>query len=591
MACVPNTPVRWSDVYAISSRIDDLADTLNTPGYTKLVDELDMPFKFSDLVDFSGAIRFAVSPGTVTVTQQHLSDGVTSIGAHALDSVLDKMGKNNELFLVVEEDDCWCKTIFQIDTTSGVPRVKEVTELGCCQSLFVPQPGDDLDYGQHIIPAAHAITYASTGNPDEGSLWRIRPACVSETVSSGFRFQTTELEAPLTNCTREIEDAKFAWPMKATYMDKMIEKLKYILECENSGGAKEDEIKTGDPDPDLEYVWQGCEVTICALVKDRVERALMDYSTPGCVSQGCNSSGAEPSAYPWDTPTCGGTNCDSEGPKFYCRTLEDLEAILDIAEDGIRPYNPPSEVCGRCSCGVSIEYEGRFGFAETCLTQYSAMLFFEKLFQIFSYTRLTGEGSDACTKVIITTYNTGVRNLECQDGPFPTGGCSSTERVINPACPPDDGEVWVSDYEEIFTLAGAPSYMMDARGAYNSCSANTPGGASSAVYHNGYGNAYVSSFRWRVRVDGSWSCTGTPPSFTAHLKRKTQIVNSSTGSVTDGETDVTANVSWDSGEQTLVSPWVAEPIPAAVSRGISSSVWMEYDRPDNVRCPNPCTEV
>jgi hypothetical protein len=595
MACAPNTEIRWSDVYAIAQRIDALAVTLSTPSYEKLVDVTDMPFKFPDLVDFSGAIRFAVGPGNTTVTDQHLSDGVMLTAPHVLDSVLDEMGKNEDLFLVVEEDDCWCKTIFEIDTNPGVPRVKEVSELGCCQSMFVPQPGDLLNYGQHIIPAGYAGQYAVNGNPEEGALWQVRAACVSETVDSGYKFQTVEKESPLTDCTREIEEAKFTWPMRKTYMDKMIEKLKFILECANSGGAKEDEIKTGNPDPEFEYVWEGCEVTICALVKDRVERGVMDYSTAGCVSQGCNSLSPpeEPTAYPWNSPTCGGQNCESNGPKFYCRTLEDLEAILTIAESGLRPYNPPTVVCGRCTCSVSIEYEGRFGSAETCLGQYSAFLFFEKRFQIFSYTRLTGpeEGTSSCTSTIITTYNTGVRNLECQDGPLPTDGCSSSEEVINPSCPPDDGEVWVVDYEENSTVFSPPSYIADAQGAYNDCPDNAPGGASSAIYFDGYGEAYVSSFRWRVRVEGEWNCESPPPYFTAHLKRKTAVFNTNTGSLTEGETSVTASVTWDAGEKTLVSPWVAEAIPATVSRGIHSSVWMEYTSPDSVRCPNPCTEL
>lgn len=587
MACAPNTPVKWSDVYAISSRIDALAATLNTPGYTDLVDEPDMPFKFPDLVNFSGAIRFAVSPGTVTVTQQHLSDGVMLTAAHNLDPVLNAMGQANELFLVVEEDGCWCKTIFQIDTTPGVPRVKEVTDLGCCQSLFVPQPGDDLDYSQHIIPAAHAITYASTGNPDEGALWRVRPACVAETVSSGFKFQSTDLEAPLTDCTREITSAKFTWPMKASYMSKMIEKLKYILDCENSGGAKEDAIETGNPDPDYTYVWENCEVTICALVKDRVERALMDYSTPGCVSQGCSpvTPPSEPTAYPWDTPTCGGTNCDSNGPKYYCRTLEDLEAILDIAETGIHPYDPPTNVCGPCVCTVSIECEGRSGYAETCMTQFSAFLFYTQTFEYWTYERLTGPDlPEECSKIITITHSQEYRFTECQTGVVDIGDCSSSEENSNPGCPPDDGEVWSGDVEIVSTVGPVPSYIADAIAAHNACTTKVPGICQS-LYYDGYGEAEVSSFRWRVRVDGSWSCTGTPPSVTVDLKR----VANNAGAIT--ETDVTATASWDSGEQTLVSPWVDEAIPSAAARGSSNSVYMVYVGPAGVRCPKPCTQV
>jgi hypothetical protein len=363
MVCSKDTPIKWSDVYAISQRIDALAVTLSTPNYAKLVNVPDMPFKFSDLVDFTGAIQFAVAPETTTVTQQHLTDGVQLLAPHTLDPVLNAMGKLDDLFLMVIEDSCWCTTIFKIDTNPGVPRVKEADETGCCQSLFVPQPGDDLDYGQHIIPAAYAATYAADGNPQQGELWQIHPACVAETVESGFKFLTEDAESPLTNCTREIQEAKFTWPMRRRYKARMIEALRYIVACKNNGGAKKDSIMTGESGA-AAYVPENCEVTICALVRDRVKRGIMNYFTPGCVAEGCDSpSLSEPDEYPWDTPTCGGSNCSENGPRYYCRTLEDLTAILTIAETGIKPYE--SGKTG-CCCPVGIEDDLTTYSVEVC---------------------------------------------------------------------------------------------------------------------------------------------------------------------------------------------------------------------------------
>jgi hypothetical protein len=365
MVCSKDTPIKWSDVYAISQRIDALAVTLSTPNYARLVDVPDMPFKFPDLVDFTGAIQFAVTPETTTVIQQHLTDGVQLLAPHILDPVLYAMGTLNDLFLTVIEDSCWCTTIFKIDTNPGVPRVKEADQTGCCQSLFVPQPEDDLDYGQHIIPAAYAATYAADGNPQQGELWQIHPACVAETVESGFKFETEDAESPLTNCTREIQEAKFTWPMRKRYKAKMIEALRYIVACENNGGAIKDSILTGESG-DNAYVQEDCEVTICALVRDRVERGIMNYFTPGCVAEGCQSTISplsEPDEYPWDTPTCGGSNCSENGPLFYCRTLEDLTAILTIAETGIKPYE--SGKTG-CCCPAGVDYDVETFIVDVC---------------------------------------------------------------------------------------------------------------------------------------------------------------------------------------------------------------------------------
>lgn len=593
MSCSPNTPIRWSTISGLAKRIDDLAIALQTPGYTTLASEAGMPFKFGDLVSFSGAIQFSVSVsnGVVTVTNQHLSTGVTSTSEPTIDNVLKTMGQNNDLYLVAQEDGCICNTLFKIDTSSGVPTVKEASQTGCCQNLFVPQISGLLDYGQHIIPAGYVKNLAKSKNPSSTSSWTVVPACEGGSVGAGFKF-SGGARTPLTNCTREIPNAKFTWPIRASHFAKMIEKLKYILSCSKSGGAKKNALKTSSSDPKNEYVFESCEVSICMLVVDRVQRALMNYSSPGCVAQGCNlpSSTGEPSPYPWNAGTCGGTNCAGNGPKFYCRTIQDLESILDIAETGIRPYVPNVTVCAPCTCGVSIETEGRFGKAETCLLQYSAYIFFLQLVEAITYTRLGGGTAFTCTKTITTTYSTEARLLECQTGGSGTQQCNSSETVTNPSCPPS-GFSYTSETTSQYIYGGAPSYISDALSEYNGCPDNVSG-VGSAEYYDGFdGTADVASFRWRAVVGGTYNCTGIPQSFSVKVKRIATLYNVETQVATVTETSGTVTLSWNAGEKIMASSWVNVPIPAAVSRGIRSSIVVEYDDVDTVPCPSPCTAI
>jgi hypothetical protein len=501
------------------------------------------------------------------------------------------MGKKNELFLVVDADGCWCKTIFNIDTNPGVPRVKEVEELGCCQSLFVPQPGDSLDGSQDIIPSNYASAYAAGGNPEEGVIWHIKPACSAEGVSCGYKFLTPELGSPLTNCTRQIVSGKFTWPMKASYMDKMIEKLKYILACANSGGAADEKLKTDDPEEP--YIAEGCEVTICDLVRDRVERGLMDYNTPGCVSEGCDEeSSSEPNPYPWNEVTCGGIECESKGPRYYCRTIEDLEAILDAAEEGLRPYEPPADICRPCTCSWTTECESVGGEAASC----------------WVYVGVNGEAligweyvteCETGSNVDRYDYDEGILQL-CGDDLVNSGVCGF-ERTLTQTC---EGAITNSFDLPIFgsntpDWSGLQSYAYASHS--NGCPSHGCGAASSLGYQSvsvggvvGNGPAAwaeMRSGRVRFRMAGSYSCNGeqTP----TRTVRYNKIIASHNGSTS---TQLTATATWDSGEMTYVTPWIEQPAlewpenPSGLVYGTFNSITYEFVSGDRL-CPEGCNPV
>jgi hypothetical protein len=352
--------------------------------------------------------------------------------------------------------------------------------------------------------------------------------------------------------------------MKASYMDKMIEKLKYILACENSGGAAHEKLQTGDPEEP--YITRGCPVTICDLVRDRVARGMMDYHTPGCVSEGCNEEStsetptSEPNPYPWNAVTCGGIQCESKGPRYYCRTIEDLEAILAAAEQGLQPYNPPDGACRPCICSWGIECESTGGEGESCLimgglggtavTGFSDITICEAndgtiTRNIFRYQFLNNilqwcNGSlaapDLCGTVLVSDEQ------DCEGGGNQT---SVVEYDIGGR--PDWGNL--QSVANAMHLAGCPT---DFCGAYSELRYDTP---SDIRFFPGYPSAWASKSAGKVRFRmlGSYGCTGTQTPTRSVRYRK---IVASHDSETITEHTMTAN--WSSEERTYVTAWIEQ---------------------------------
>lgn len=592
MPCNPSSKVQWSHVHTLADSIDDLAATLGTPDYTPLRESEDMPFKFDNLVEFSGAIRFQVAPGTTSVTDQHLSNGITQLMAYSLDPVLRQMSEDNNLYLVIEEDDCWCKSIFQVEMRGGAPSLKKVDELGCCQSLDIPQIGDSLDVGQHAVPATWAAYMAAQGNQFTNSLWTVKFACVSETVLSGYRFESAEIGAPLTDCTRQVVEAKFTWPIRRSFMIEMIDKLNYILDCANSGGAKFNTVRTSRSDP-TKKLPEGCEISLCRAILNLNYVSSIVNSKPGCLLTGCEAGGL---IYPWNTPTCGGQNCPGEGPKVYCQTLLDLEKIIDFVRDSMRPRTT-TEKCVPCDCVIGFESEGYTGTAEWCVYEWAGIGwvvgFFAERYYVSEdgnsnclesdemafredgiLTSCAGEGSpDPCELIIIST------DTNCQDnetesyipltfndfaGPF-------TTLVGPPWVSMQDAAELCYDAAEV-SIGGGTFFSASSDTGFRPVSSITQ--AAVAVRHGG---------RFRVRMPYSFACEGIPEDIFTKIN-KTVVTNS--GDPVESEIAIT--LSWDAGENTMVSDWITVPPPAwPTAPGTSSET---YTIPSDVvlPCPTGC---
>lgn len=604
MPCAPNEQITWPLIKEVSERIDALAVSMETPGYTPLVDEVDMPFDQADKVPFNGAIRFAVTPGTITVTLQHLCAGLENRTAYALPDTLEEMGKVNDLYLVVTEDGCWCSTIFKVNTNPGVPQLEQIAEMGCCQSLPVPLPGDLLDDSQHFISPSRASRYAEDGNPVDDAVWQIKPACVAETVDNGFRFAEALLESPFIDATRELS-GYFTWPERKRYMDKMIEKLNSILDCESSGGAKLDTIRKhpstacGEDPGDTVYIPEGCPVTLCDLVNHCIITGTITFN-PGCVRSGCVASYPSPGnpTMPWDTVTCGGQKCAQvDKPKFYCKTLTDLAAILDIAEDGLRPFDPPSQVCHACDCYFTVECYGKRAMVEHCWwadTETTTLRGYEDQRWYCDY----DTGNHVCTESDFYDYVEGMWEF-CGGVLLESGGCSQVLRggVSDTSCDDEDagypcggGTVpiiggplpWSTMQSRVNSLVTTcAEESADPCAAFASTFFNDPLAEPAPIFGLLSGFAEKQNLtRWRARLVGSYDCDGSPGPLVAKIK-KTSVID---GVTTEEILDITCN--WDAGEMTFVSSWMDQAAPAwPTPRGTNSITFTALSC--NVSCPCP----
>ncbi len=606
VSCSPGDKITWKLVKQLADEIDQLAATKGTPGYAPLRSIADMPFDQPEVKKFKGAVLFYVSNPGAQVTSQYLSNGLQSTVVASLPPSLKKMGEIDELFLVHEEDGCICTTIFAVDTTTGKPVLKEANaSLGCCQTLFVPQVGDALDASQNLIPGAKAQHFSTNGAPND-QVWEIRGACRNEDALAAFKFDIAGRdEAPMLLATRELE-GYFTWPIKRRYMDAMIDKLKYILSCANSSGAERDKVRkeTDDPISGHAFVPEGCELTICALATDRKLRGLISASNPGCVYEDCERVDSIEPTYPWDSPTCGGANCGTGGPKFYCQTLKDLSQIVAAAKNGLKRYSAGKQ-CRPCSCSFGLECEDHTGMAESCwpITYFDGEVvtlrgFIEE--RDYLNGNLDGEGPETCVELDAVNWSEGSWD-SCNGMLSEDSACGTEPYEPDTHCQDDEDNSWVPAGSFSIPMFGGPpnftALKAAAETAFNSCEGWLAGGSCSALaatYYGpqfqmpvglpGLGSAFAvrRSFRWRVRLAGTWeNCTDTPEAQSVKVVRYTSISGAEPTVVA-----ATITATWDAAEKTLVSRWYEIEAPEFPAEDLTASeIWVEIVDPSGIPCP------
>lgn len=207
--CDGEAKIAWVHVYKLAYSVDELwglngeyfnvynsappAAGFNVATHPLTVDK-STPYSFSALPSADMLMMFELTAGTETTTDSddappydNESSGCPTIsdrylmtdfegnGGQKIDfntvypdglagyTILKEYADNDKLFFVVEEDDCWCKTIFRVQPEGGfytLEKVKGTDPLyGCCMTREVPDIGEQLDTEQDIIPASFACAW------------------------------------------------------------------------------------------------------------------------------------------------------------------------------------------------------------------------------------------------------------------------------------------------------------------------------------------------------------------------------------------------------------------------------------------------
>lgn len=363
MSCSPGEPTEWSVVHALAAKVDALAVTLHTPGYSELLNMADKPFKFPSTIPIgTKSVCFRTNLGTASVIDQFLAIGLENPNAYQLpDETLETLALQDNLYVIVGADGCHCKSIYKISQANPW-KLEEITDqkmINCCQSIYVPQVGDELGYGQQFIPAGWMAYFVARGY-NQG--YTEREKCYAVEGGAGFYFEPSGADeaGAIVGAARQLDDCVLTWPVRATWMDDIWDALLAILQCAANDGSTGNVIDYVAADGDIHYIDVGCHVSVSDIIMNLLHNGDIE-ADPGCLTQGVDWDDTEPDL-PWEQLTCGGQSCDGNGPKFYCKTIDHMEAIIDFAAANIEPYSGR----GSCCCAPVVEWRSKQGSAAYC---------------------------------------------------------------------------------------------------------------------------------------------------------------------------------------------------------------------------------
>jgi hypothetical protein len=399
--CTVGAMVAWPPMRELAENIDALAVALNTPSYTRLVDIADAPFQFTDKVAATGQFYqfFSVSSSGMVEGRYLAADELGAAVYTFPETNLGELMAHDELYFVMDQDDCLCKTLFKVEGSPELPTFVETSASGCCQTLPVPEADALIYQGQHFFPSAILAGYFGTSFEDcceccIPSANPTSPACLASSDATMY-VKTGEADEngcfSVTGVSRNIVSGYFTWPFKKRYMELLVDKLNYILDCERNDGLKPRDaaapadVGGGGPGETLSmygaiYSVDGGTTnsgwfkqgSTCSphqvdqwLASLWIEGAILD-TEPGTLVYGTGaeiavvsrtergnalstieSRGAEEitdSPYdlprPWDgpTPPAETSNCSNGLPKVYAYTLNKLnDLVLEISQR-VWPY-------------------------------------------------------------------------------------------------------------------------------------------------------------------------------------------------------------------------------------------------------------
>lgn len=377
--------ITWKETRDLAQLIDELAGRMGTPDYVPLLTDMTTPFPLTETPDIKFTLEFEISDPSVTdddgeapeIREQRMMTGVEG-GATALrlEEPLSNLAESGDLYFLHNEDDCWCKTLFQVhDGPFYYLTEVEEPEWRCsCQTIEVPDWPERLDYGQKIIPAAYAKDWYIIGwNGEPGTDtadWITSKRCEEDGGLLCHYGIVPMAEGPNSRAgfmklaQREMKGV-FTWPIRAKWFDAMKERVDQILACPNNCGARKGMILkngTGSEGVDPEYIPDHCPASWCDIVWTMNPGG---NDSPGCLTDECK--------LPWHVLTCQSEIC-AEGPKMYAHTINQFEDVLTNIEAWVYPYSstcetpdPDWELTG--SAVVEAPAEGAWQQVKLCMSE------------------------------------------------------------------------------------------------------------------------------------------------------------------------------------------------------------------------------
>ena len=113
----------------LAENIDALAVALNTPGYTPLLGITDAPFQFEDKVAATGQFYqfFSVSDSGMVAGRYLAADELGAAVYTFPETNLGELIAHDELFFIMDQDDCLCKTLFKVEGSPELPTFVEAS--------------------------------------------------------------------------------------------------------------------------------------------------------------------------------------------------------------------------------------------------------------------------------------------------------------------------------------------------------------------------------------------------------------------------------------------------------------------------------
>lgn len=370
--CKPGDPVKWSTLYQLMHDIMDgaageySAGKETNPDYNKTLDEKS-PFSQEDVYQVSGALHIEVQGASASSV--FLVEALGSTTPWDLPEPFATLVENDRLYLVTEEDGCWCKTIWKVVGGGGQYTLQKVdTALKmACQSIAVPEEGSSLPC--EFVPQgawARMQRKAYSARLKGGLNWTENKCLESggllySTGGGNVRWVQRALDGYLTwtiakDDFDEIYSAMYnvftQWPCG-------FEKAKWWHNYDKDrvpgmGKMIQDDEALGLQHDYWPYVWAWT-----AKLLSQSDAAWADAAKPGCLE--LQITPYQSLNFPWETATCGDPKrCPDQSDKLLvrCSTLKVLDALVQRLKKTVV----------RTGCSGKLKYYGSFrqGFGQAC---------------------------------------------------------------------------------------------------------------------------------------------------------------------------------------------------------------------------------